>query len=355
MIAIPSIAFDGFSGSAKDVTARNVHGRNILSCRTWPTGQATNAQLSRRDSLKIISKGFKNMTDDQRFGWDRLAGTASGKRVLGQAAEISGLNLYIRLNFNRVMAGESIITDAPEALNAVPYVYYNALWITPSAVIIKGIRHENLPNKLVVKMSGGQSAGVSSGWNKTVILSPGMQEDWGDADVTKLYFETLGVNPTVGEKVFVEMYWLDVNTGVTGLIAQDAKVCITEEEAEAQGFSIRYKYNPDDLYQGKTSTVGDFNIDFSTGSQAVQFYADCEGSSTPGYSSVYLNAEIPAEMRYAFHCLGRSNGNDGKYLVQLDQINLRQSKQYASVQISTIGGSQSDPHETFGVGIMVNA
>ena len=52
-------------------------------------------------------------------------------------------------------------------------------------------------------MSAGQSAGVSNAWSKTVILSPGMEDDWGDADMTYLYFKTIGVKPTVGEKVFL--------------------------------------------------------------------------------------------------------------------------------------------------------
>ena len=38
MIALPSIAFGGFSGSAKGVTARQVGGRSILSLKCFPTG-----------------------------------------------------------------------------------------------------------------------------------------------------------------------------------------------------------------------------------------------------------------------------------------------------------------------------
>lgn len=57
--------------------------------------------------------------------WDRLAEHASGASSLGQKAEISGLNLYIRLNSYRVMAGESMMADAPAAEVAVPNVSYS--------------------------------------------------------------------------------------------------------------------------------------------------------------------------------------------------------------------------------------
>ena len=101
MIALPSIAFEGFSGSAKGVTARRVGGRNILSCKCWPTGAATVAQVARRASLKKISKSWKLLSSEQMQEWDRLAEHAAGASVLGKKAELTGQNLYVRLNVNR--------------------------------------------------------------------------------------------------------------------------------------------------------------------------------------------------------------------------------------------------------------
>ena len=127
MIALPSIAFGGFSGSAKGVTARQVGGRSILSLKCYPTGVATGAQLARRASLKKISKNWVLLTNEQRADWDRLAEHASGASVFGQKAELSGMNLYVRLNANRVMAGEAVMADAPAAQVAVPNVVYGSV------------------------------------------------------------------------------------------------------------------------------------------------------------------------------------------------------------------------------------
>ena len=132
MIALPSIAFGGFSGSAKGVTARQVGGRSILSLKCYPTGVATGAQLARRASLKKISKSWVALTNEQRQEWDRLAEHATGASSLGQKAELSGMNLYVRLNANRVMAGESVMADAPAAQVAVPNVVYGSVAVTSS-------------------------------------------------------------------------------------------------------------------------------------------------------------------------------------------------------------------------------
>ena len=54
MIALPSIAFGGFSVSAKGVTARQVGGRSILSVKCWPTGVATGTQRIAEEDFKEL-------------------------------------------------------------------------------------------------------------------------------------------------------------------------------------------------------------------------------------------------------------------------------------------------------------
>ena len=354
MIVRPSIAFSGFSGSAKDVTARHVHGRSILSCRTWPTGMATPVQLVRRASLRQISKSFQTLTPEQMAAWNTLAKGVKSKSILGEAAEISGLNLYIKLNYSRVMAGYSILADAPAMLRAVPNVIFDAAWVIPSAVIVKGIIHEALPLKLVVKMSGGQSAGVSKGWSKTVIISPGMEEDWGDADVTKLYFDTIGVEPALGEKVFVEMYWLDTDTGVTGLEVRDSMLCITEEEARAEGYVERQNYGPGDLYPGRPSQVDSFILDYSTGSPAVRVDAECTGGYSARSSTVYVAKPIPTELQGKIFLMGRAHGADGQLFAQGIEISMNKQNAYTSMFITAQGGSACVPYTVFGTGLLVD-
>ena len=243
MIALPSIAFGGFSGSAKGVTARQVGGRSILSLKCYPTGVTTGAQLARRASLKKISKSWVALTNEQRQDWDRLAEHATGASSLGQKAELSGMNLYVRLNANRVMAGETIVADAPMGQVAVPNVSYESVVVTPQLVVFGGIKHESAPFKLVVKMSGSQSSGITNGWSKTVIISSDTEDDWGEADLTKLYLKTIGVEPTPGQKVFIESYWLDTSTGFTGQVFKDS-VIVTGESS----------------YQGRTRVTMD-NLD----------------------------------------------------------------------------------------------
>ena len=129
MQALPSIAFGGFSGSAKGVTARQVDGRSILSVRCWPTGIATSAQVVRRASMARITKSYKTLTDAQMIAWENLAEHARGQSVFGQAAELSGINLYVRLNSNLIMTGAQMRSEAPIGLDDVPNVQFAPLYV----------------------------------------------------------------------------------------------------------------------------------------------------------------------------------------------------------------------------------
>ncbi len=349
MIALPSIAFGGFSGSAKGVTARQVGGRSILSLKCYPTGVATGAQLVRRASLKKISKSWVTLTNEQRQEWDRLAEHATGASSLGQKAEISGLNLYVRLNANRVMAGEAIMANAPAGQVAVPNVEYSTVGVTPQLVVFGGIKHESAPYKMVVKMSGSQSSGISNGWSKTVIISSEVEDDWGEADVTRLYLKTIGVEPTPGQKVFIEAYWLDTSTGFAGQVYKDS-VIVTGESS----YTPRKRVTMDRLLPDHEQHVSSIDVDFSSGAPVIQFDVMCEGHSNVASSEAYLDQDLPEELRGTSWALGRGNGADGKLVAQSYVMWLYGARygDPAYITFAHRGGYYVKPTEVFGPGIL---
>lgn len=347
MIALPSIAFEGFSGSAKGVTARRVGGRNILSVKSRPTGPTTNAQVVRRASMAKISKSWRQLTSDQMRDWDRLAEHASGASVLSKKAEISGLNLYIRLNVNRAMAGEALLSTAPETMVAIPNVEFTQIVVTPQLMVLGGVKHEPAPLKLVVKMSVSQSAGVSNGWSKTVIITPGMEDDWGEADVTHLYLKTIGVEPVPGEKVFVEAYWMDTSTGFAGLECRETVIVIGESP-----YQRRVKATMDNLDPTEESHVSSLDVDFSTGAPVAQFNAQCLGHSNVASSEVYLDQQLPSEIIGTGMCLGRSNDADGHINAQSYLVYMYNRNGKSQLTFAHRGGPYYTHTEVFGTGII---
>ena len=346
MIALPSIAFGGFSGSAKGVTARQVGGRSILSLKCYPTGVATGAQLARRASLKKISKSWVTLSNEQRSEWDRLAEHASGASVFGQKAELSGMNLYVRLNANRVMAGEAVMADAPAAQVAVPNVVYGSVAVTPQYMALGGIKHESAPFKLVVKMSGSQSSGITNGWSKTVIISSDTEDDWGEADLTKLYLKTIGVEPTPGQKVFIESYWLDTSTGFTGQVFKDS--VIVTGESSYQG---RTRVTMDNLDPTEEQHVSSLDMDYSTNAPVIYFDTVCLGHSNVASSEAILDKRLPDDLVGLSYALARGMGEEGDLHPQSYQIEATNWSNKAELHFMHRGGKYIKPTEVFGPGV----
>ena len=355
MIALPSIAYGGFSGSAGGVTARQVHGRTVLGIRTYPTGFATAAQLVRRSALKKITKMYKLLSDEQIRAWETLARTAHGQSVFGQAAEMSGINLYVRLNVNRTMAGEDLLLTPPAALSVIPNVEYGSVWVTPELVVIKGIKHESAPLKLVVKVSDGQSTGVTQGWAHAVIVSPGIVDDWGDADVTKLYTKTFGVKPVVGKKIFFELYWLDTSTGCTGIPAQASCVVLTEEQAEEAGMPVRLNYSFGDLNVEESGKFDALDIDFSTAAPVVYMESIFGKSGDTAAGEVVLERSIPNELTGHAFLVGRGDSEDGDLKPQSYLVYVTNRDGVGKMTFARRGGRMIEPTEVFGPAMLVTS
>ena len=124
-----------------------------------------------------------------------------------------------------------------------------------------------------------------------MIISGDTEDDWGEADVTELYLNKIGVAATPDQKVFVETYWLDTETDFTGQIQRDSVIC----EGEAP-YTRRVRATMDSLDPEEESNVTALDVDFSSGAPVAQFNAVCLGHSNIASSEVYLDQELPAEV-----------------------------------------------------------
>lgn len=178
-------------------------------------------------------------------GWAELAQHMKGISTFGLGAELTGYNAYVRLNSNRKMVGKKLLQDVPVYTCDMPEVEFDRIWVTTKRITITGIEDPGADYKLVVKMSTGQSAGVSNAWSKTVLVSHGIDEDWGDARLAHLYNKTIGFLPALGSLVFIELWWLDTETGFVGETMRDKAVVITDTEAQEEGLEDWMQYTLD--------------------------------------------------------------------------------------------------------------
>ena len=291
MKALPSIAFNEFKGSAGDVTARVSKGRQVLSARSMHSSSKTPAQAVSRNRLAKISRSYKKLNDEQMKAWAALAEKMKGISTFGQAAELTPHNAFVRINSNLQMVGMPLLNDAPAYINDVPEVLYEDLWISPDMIIFTGLEQPSDSHVLVFKMSPALSPGVSSGWGQTVIITPGMAPDWGDADLTALYTDVMGVAPEAGKKYFCEFYWMDKNTGFTGESMVVSAVCKESSTAYAQEYTTRARVTLNEVVESQG--FESLDIELSHGSTILS--VDATYSNNTGVASGEFVLKNPIE------------------------------------------------------------
>ena len=289
MIAKPSIAFNDFSGTAKDVTARSVNGRNILSVRAQQSKIVTPAQAVSRNKLSKISRAYKQLSDSQMTAWGTLASHLKGISTFGSPAELTPHNAFVRINSNRAMVGMPLLTEAPVYKADVPEVLYEDLWISPDMIVFTGLEVPADTYRLVVKMSPAQSPGTSSGWSKTVIVAPGIVDDWGEANITKLFTEAIGVAPQAGMKYYLECWWLDTETGFTGESMWISAICKEGSTAYNEAYVPRARFTQDDVTEESYGEGLDFEL--SPGSAICSVDAILYGENNVACSTFFLANE----------------------------------------------------------------
>jgi len=203
-------------------------------------------------------------------------------------------------------------------------------------------------------MSGGQSAGVSSGWGKTVIVAPGVEDDWSEANVTKLYASTIGYSPKLGERVFLEFWWLDTENGFTGEAMRIRVTCKSESQIEGETYVPRNQFTADNI------------TELSSGATLERFSEEnAEGSALMIIDVKYINTSIVAGISGEMEGLpntfvsgrvyapGRGN-NRSPWAIGLYECYSSYDRYWKSWQVSNRAGMYDNKAEVFGTSAFVN-
>lgn len=267
---------------------------------------------------------------------------------------MTGHNAFVRINENRQLVGEGRLVDASVYTSDVPEVEYEDFWVSPEMVLFTGVEPPKESYRLVVRMSPGTGNGISSGWYKTVIVSPGKQDNWGESNITKLYTNTIGYAPNVGEKVFIELYWLDSENGFVGETMRVSAIAKETSQVEDETYAPRNQVTPDNLSgYASDDTINSFNVQETDGMPVVTAEADITlGGYVAGISGNLQGLpETYVAGRCYFPARGKSNSEYGISLME-HYTYLRNS--YGTFQVAKRYGKYDPDFEMFGTTCMVN-
>lgn len=211
----PSIAFDRMSGSAKGVTASSNKGAIFIRTRGTGSKKRTADQATIKSIFRLLTQSWKNLSQPQIVQWNNAAKSQSGRRVLGQRAQLTGSNLYLRLNFWVVRCGGQPLTTPPE-LSGVEQPAAAMAAISSSSFILRLNQPPQQPGlKLVLMATAPQTVGTITGVGRgstfcdplnpvaqAINLMPSYTSKFGTLNESKpkVFLRYFYVNPSTGEK-----------------------------------------------------------------------------------------------------------------------------------------------------------
>lgn len=234
MKILPSIAFNDFSGSAGNVTARKVGDKTYLSSRTKHARTKTPSQATVRCRFADTTRGYANITEDQRQGWISLARRLGNYFTSSGYTTMTGHNLFVSINMYRKLCGKPLIADAPPEIKPSRYIHYEDLWVSPEHIVFTGVGMRESPSEvLLIEVYLAPSPSIMNAWNNTTILTICPTTDWGDIDITEAFIKKYGKPLTIKQKLYIKLCWLDSECGYLARYTQIA--LLAKERSDNKG------------------------------------------------------------------------------------------------------------------------
>ena len=210
----PSIAFDRMSGSAKGVTASSNKGAIFIRSRGTGSKKKTADQSIIKTIFRHLTQSWKTLSPSQINQWNQAAKSQSGRRVLGQKAQLTGSNLYLRLNFWVVRCGGQSLSTPPELTGIVqPAVAAAAISDNSFMFRLGSVPEQASGLKLVLMATAPQTIGTITGVGRGSTFCDPVNPTAGAINLMQQYQAKFGTLNESKPKVFLRYFFVNPSTG----------------------------------------------------------------------------------------------------------------------------------------------
>ena len=248
----PSIAFDRMSGSAKGVTASQNKGAIFLRTKGTGSKKRTADQAAVKSVFKQLQQSWKNLGTAEIQAWNNAAKSQSGRRVLGQKAQLTGANLYLRLNFWVLRCGGQVLTSPP-LLTGIeqPAVAEAAISGRSFMFRLNSLHEQAAEVRLVIMATGPQTVGTVTGVGRGSTFCEPVTPTLGAINLLQAYAAKFGM-PNAGKpKVFLRYFYVNPSTG-----EKSGEQLIQAFYSASEPIKYRLEMSNPDVMMGTASLMG---------------------------------------------------------------------------------------------------
>lgn len=207
------------------VFSKNKGGAYVRT-KVTPVNPQTTSQQNARNRLSTNSQAWRDLTETQRQSWIDAAPNFPYTDIYGNSKQLSGFQLYVKLNTNLALIGEAAITDAPSPV-AIPQLELDSVTADDSAntVIIAGTTPVPADFAMVVMATPNVTPGRTFVKNLFRFISAEPAAATSPFDVSAEYTPIFG-DPVTGNKIFVKCFYISTITGQAGIPVQAQTIVV---------------------------------------------------------------------------------------------------------------------------------
>lgn len=195
-------------------------GGAYVRTKVTPVNPQSTAQQNVRNRLSTNSAAWRGLTEDQRQAWINAAPNFPYTDIYGNTKQLSGQQLYVKLNNNLAQIGATLIADPPTPV-AIPALELTTLTSDDSAntVILAGTTPVPAGFAMVVRGTGNVTPGKSFVKNLFRFVVAEAAAATSPFDISTEWTAIFG-DPILGSKNFVQAFYVSTTTGQAGIPVQ---------------------------------------------------------------------------------------------------------------------------------------
>lgn len=217
LIKMAHIVAEARGSIAGTVFSKNTYGA-YLRTKVSPINKQSISQQAVRALLASVAQDWRGLTQAQRDLWNQFAVNFSRTNIFGDQVQLTGFNLFMRLNKNLLEVNESVITSAPTPQDVFGFT---SISIAPDETTgdFEVTFAPAIPatDKVIVYATAPLSQGkdfAKSELRKIEVLDNTATSPY---DITTSYVAKFGALPPAGTKVFVELKPVNITSGQPGV------------------------------------------------------------------------------------------------------------------------------------------
>lgn len=208
------------SGSEAGRTYARNRGGAYIRNRTTPLNPSTPSQQSVRATLSQLSKDWSNLlTEEERDGWAAFAEVNPINDVFGESINLTGSQMYVRLNARLDEAGQTLLSVAPANQNVDALTSATLTFDIGTGNVELTFLPTPVPTDtcLIVKATPGLNPGINYVRNKLRTIGTFNAAEASPVDIEAEWVAKFGTLPIVGQRVVVQAHFLDHTTGAVSV------------------------------------------------------------------------------------------------------------------------------------------